>query len=182
MKKLLAIFALFLALAAAYYGVWRYRMADDVARVTATIDYHNTEFRKHNRWITFKADAVNAAGFPFHGHVHVKRPTLTFIWGDETYGVSLPYADFTLRDAASGTYAVRYAPSVEAVYAKSQQALEEYGVTPHEKLSVLMRAQGEILKAKQVADAPTPKEPKPPTPKEPKPPTTKEPKPPTTKP
>ncbi len=43
--------------------------------------------------------------------------------------------------------------------------------------------QGEIVKAKQFANAlpPTPKEPKPPTPKEPKPPTPKEPKPPTPK-
>jgi|GEM_PF-1092287 len=63
-------------------------------------------------------------------------------------------------------------------------------------IELLMRAQGEIIKAKRFADAapPTPKEPRPPTPREPKPkdptqptpkdpmqPTPKEPKPPITK-
>jgi len=143
MKKLLTIFALLLILTTAYYGVWRTMLADDVARIEATIAYHNTEFRKANRWVTLKADSVTASGFPFRARVMVKRPTMTFVWGEETYGVSLPWAELSLSDAASGTYAVTYSPTVEAVYAKSGQGPEEYIVTPRETLAVLLRAQGD---------------------------------------
>ncbi len=70
--------------------------------------------------------------------------------------------------------------------AQSPDATKEVGDDRTAAVELLMRAQSEIIKAKQFADAlpPTPKEPKPPTPKEPKPPsspTPKEPKPPTPK-
>jgi outer membrane biosynthesis protein TonB len=62
--------------------------------------------------------------------------------------------------------------------AENPDPKREFGGHRKAAVELLTRAQGEILKAKQVADAP-PKEPKP---KEPKPPTPKEPKPPTPKP
>jgi len=63
-------------------------------------------------------------------------------------------------------------------------AKKEFGGHRMAAVELLMRAQGEIIKAKQFADAvpPSSKEPKPPTQKEPKPPTQKEPKDPTTPP
>lgn len=143
MKKLFAILAFIILFIGAYYGVWHYRLSDDVARVKATIAHHNEVFRAKNRWVTLKADSVGTAGFPFSARVHVKRPTLTFVSGDETYGVSLPWAELSQRDAASGTYEVAYAPTAEAVFAKSGQGPEEYFVTPKEHLPVLMRAQGD---------------------------------------
>ena len=143
MKKFYTVLVLLLVLTGGYYGFWRYQLSDDVARVEATIEHHNAEFRKHNRWVTLKADSVSPAGFPFASRVHVKRPTMTFVWGEETYGVSLPWAELSMRDAASGTYDVTYSPTAEAVYAKSGQAPEEYSVTPKETLKVLLRAQGD---------------------------------------
>lgn len=143
MKKTVLTVAILMALLAAYYGFWRYQLADDVARVEVTIAHHNSEFRKHNRWVTLKSDGVRPVGFPFAARVRVDRPTITFVWGKETYGISLPWAELQLRDAASGTYALTYAPSFEAVYAQSGAAPEEYGVTPTPTLNILLRAQGD---------------------------------------
>ncbi len=143
MKKLMLILAILLTLTGGYYGIWRYRLADDVARIEATLDHHNREFRSHNRWVTLKADAVKPAGFPFASVVRVERPTLTFVWGEETYGASIPWVELSLRDAASGTYAVTYAATIEAVYAKNGQAPEEYEVRPEPAPALLLRAQGD---------------------------------------
>ena len=65
--------------------------------------------------------------------------------------------------------------------AENPDPKREFGGHRHEAIELLTRAQGEIQKAKQFADKPVEKEPKPLTPKEPKPPTPKEPKPLTTK-
>ena len=67
--------------------------------------------------------------------------------------------------------------------AQNPDPKKEFGGHRMAAIELLMRAQGEIIKAKQFADAapPTPKEPKPPTPKEPTTPTPKEPTTPTPK-
>jgi len=77
--------------------------------------------------------------------------------------------------------------------AQNPDPKKEFGGHRMAAVELLMRAQGEIIKAKQFADAPpkdpkpkdpkdpTPKDPKDPTPKDPKPPTPKEPKTPTPK-
>src|SRR6478752_8024187 len=70
--------------------------------------------------------------------------------------------------------------------AQNPDPKKEFGGHRMAAVELLMRAQGEIIKAKQFADAPppkdpTPKDPKDPTPKDPKPPTPKDPKPPTPK-
>ena len=65
--------------------------------------------------------------------------------------------------------------------AENPDPKREFGGHRKEAIELLTRAQGEIIKAKQFADKPAEKEPKPPTPKDPKPPTTKDPKLPATK-
>jgi hypothetical protein len=58
--------------------------------------------------------------------------------------------------------------------AQNPDPKKEFGGHRMAAVELLMRAQGEIIKAKQFADAPPPtKEPKPPPTKEPKPPTPK---------
>ena len=143
MKKLSLILVVLLGLFAAYYMVWRANLSGDVARVEATIAHHNAEFRKNNRWVTFKADSLSRAGFPFASRVYVKRPTLTFVANDETYGVSLPWVELSLRDSKSGTYTVTYPQSFQALFAKSGLAPEEYTVTLQQPMAVLVRAQGD---------------------------------------
>jgi len=67
--------------------------------------------------------------------------------------------------------------------AQNPDPKKEFGGHRMAAVELLMRAQGEIIKAKQFADAAPPtKEPKPPPSKEPKPPPQKEPKDPTTPP
>lgn len=143
MRRIFLVLAIIIGLIASYYGIWHYRLSDDVARIEATMKYHNDAFRAKNRWVTLKADSVKAHGFPFESKVRVTRPTLTFVWGQETFGASLPWADFSLRDTRTGTYDVLYSPWVEGVYARNGQAPEEYKVTPKIPLPVLMRAQGD---------------------------------------
>ena len=67
--------------------------------------------------------------------------------------------------------------------AQNPDAKKEFGGHRMAAVELLMRAQGEIIKAKQFADAapPTPKDPKPPTPKDPQTPTPKAPQTPTPK-
>ena|SRR6187549_1375770 len=67
--------------------------------------------------------------------------------------------------------------------AQNPDPKKEFGGHRMAAIELLMRAQGEIIKAKQFADAapPTPKEPTTPTPKEPTTPTPKEPTTPTPK-
>ncbi|HKO49488.1 MAG TPA: hypothetical protein VJV79_17285 [Polyangiaceae bacterium] len=61
--------------------------------------------------------------------------------------------------------------------AENPDPKREFGGHRMAAVELLMRAQGEIIKAKQFANStPKPKEPKEPTPKEPKEPTPKEPK------
>lgn len=143
MKKPVLIGLVLLAVLSVWYLVWRSMLAEDVARVKASIEYQNHQFREKNRWITFKADKVRPSGFPFHARVRIVRPTLTFVWKDETYGASFPWMDLSARDADAGSYEVTYASHLEAVYAKSGQAPEEYKVTPKEPVAVLVRAQGD---------------------------------------
>lgn len=142
-KKTGLLLLIFLVLTGVYYAIWRNALADDVERVKITIAHHNEMYRAKNRWVTLKTDDIYPVGFPFSSRVRVDRPTLTFVWGKETYGVSLPWAELSLRDAESGTYVVTYAPTLEAVYAESGQAPEEYTVTPRQTLAVLVRAHGD---------------------------------------
>ena len=143
MKKFALILAALMLLTVAYYIVWRIMLADDVARVRASITYQNDQFRAHNRWVEFKADAIYGSGFPLHAYVHVVRPTITFVWNDETYGVSLPWADFHARAESSGTYAVTYPATGQALYAKSGAAPEQYDITPAPAPALLLRAQAD---------------------------------------
>jgi len=67
--------------------------------------------------------------------------------------------------------------------AQNPDPKREFGGHRMAAVELLMRAQGEIIKAKHFADSapPTPKDPKGPTPKDPKGPTPKDPTPPTPK-
>ena len=60
--------------------------------------------------------------------------------------------------------------------AENPDPKREFGGHRREAIGLLTRAQGEILKAKQVADTPPPKDPKGPLPKDPKGPPLKDPK------
>jgi hypothetical protein len=143
MKKFLTVLAILIALVGAYYAYWRSTLSDHVARVEATIVHHNEEFRKHNRWITLKADSVEPAGFPFKAKLRVDRPTLTFVWGKETYGASFPYIELQPRNERSGSYDVLYPVPLEAVYAADGKAPEEYSVELVTPMPVILRAQGD---------------------------------------
>ncbi len=140
MKKFLFAVLGLLLFVAVYYAAWHSYIASDVARIQATLTYQNDQFRGNNRWIELKADGVYGSGFPFNAYVHVERPTITFVWSDETYGVSLAYADFHPRGESNGIYEVTYPATGQAVYAKSGQAPENYDVTPVPHMALMMRA------------------------------------------
>ncbi|MEJ0009254.1 MAG: hypothetical protein WDN72_01175 [Alphaproteobacteria bacterium] len=65
MQKFLIGLAALALLTAGWYVAWRSLLADDVARVKATITYHDAAFHNANRHLQLRADAVAPAGFPF---------------------------------------------------------------------------------------------------------------------
>jgi hypothetical protein len=111
-----------------------------------------------NRSALFVAGALSLAGAFFGGAAYAADPKL-----DEA------------TDLITKAIAVLKA-------AENPDPKKEFGGHRKEAVELLTRAQSEIIKAKQVADTPSTKDPKPPGTKDPKPPTPKDPKPPGTKP
>lgn len=125
LKLLAAAFALILA----WFGIWSLLMADDVARVKASIDHHYQQLRSVNRTMSLVADSVAASGFPFAFEITVKRATLSMVDGDETFAISIPALTMKATDSGQGTYRVTLPETIEALYAKNGQAPEQYRVT-----------------------------------------------------
>jgi len=142
-KRILIILLGALLLLGIIYGAWRWSMGDDVARIQATVDYHNKQIQTINRATQLKVNRVHAIGFPFHSRVRIEQPTLSYVFGDETYKVMLDYADFTARDSGQGSYTVDYPNLIQALYAKSGGTPENYTVTIDNHINLLMRAQGD---------------------------------------
>lgn len=128
MRSLLIIFGAIIGLIALWLVVWMLLMRADVARVEASIKYHNEAFRTANAFVNFKADDVHATGFPFRFQVAVVRPTLSMVDGDESFSVSFARVLLTPTDAGQGRYRVELPREVEALYAKSGASPEHYFV------------------------------------------------------
>jgi hypothetical protein len=142
-RKLIVILIIFLAVTFGWYVAWRAMLSADVARVKTSIAFQDQRFKTVNRFITFKANAVQPSGFPFHFRVVVKRPTLTMISGQETYAVSVDEISLTPVDSGQGRYRVSAPATVDALYAVSGGALENYRVTLSSVPALLLRAQGD---------------------------------------
>ena len=128
-----------------WYGAWHWLLADDVARVKATIDYHNTQMRAKNRAMELRVEDVYASGFPFAFRVRVEQPKFSYIVNDETYGISVDSIDLTPRDRAQGSYAVTYPSEMNVVFSISGHVPEYYTVVPDQQVALLLRAQGDSL-------------------------------------
>lgn len=129
--------------AALWFAAWYVLLTPDVARVKASIDYHDRQFKTVNRFVTFKAESVSRAGFPFHFRVKVTRPALTMIFGQETYGISTSEVMLEAADATEGRYRLRLPNPLQAVYAKDGTLPEQYTVTLSPVPPVLFRAAGD---------------------------------------
>jgi hypothetical protein len=146
MRKLLKIMAALVAAALVWLGVWFGLMASDVARVKASITYHNEAFRKKNAYVNFKADAVYATGFPFRFMVGIDRPTLSMVSGDESYSVSFAKVTLVPVDAGQGRYRVQLPHDVEALYAKDGSVPEHYFVSADVLPQLLFDAQAPTVR------------------------------------
>ena len=140
MRKLLQAAGIALVLGVAWYSIWSWMMAADVARVKASIAYQYTHLRERGQTTSFEADEVFATGFPFRYAIGIKRPTLSMVDGDETFAVSISLVTLELVDRSQGKYRVNLPASVEALYAKNGQAPEHYLVTPDTMPEVWLRA------------------------------------------
>jgi hypothetical protein len=143
MKKTIALISLLLLLVATWFLVWRSIMAPQVAQVRASIDHHYRAIKTQSPTVTLKADEVYATGFPFGFRVAVARPTLTQIWGRESYAVSLPLVVLERTDAAQGRYRAQLPATFDAMYAVEGSAPEHYEITLNAVPAVLLRAQGD---------------------------------------
>ncbi|OYW13616.1 MAG: hypothetical protein B7X02_01765 [Rhodospirillales bacterium 12-54-5] len=143
MRRAVFAFAALFLLIALWYGAWRWMVAGDVARVKATITYHNTRIKEINRATEIRTNGVVASGFPLHFRVRVEQPTLSYIWNDETYTASFDWVELTPRDSAQGSYDVTYSNVIHALYSKSGSAPELYIAVPDQPIGVILRAQGD---------------------------------------
>lgn len=143
MRSFIFIASAILLATAAWFFTWRSLMADDVAQVRASIDHHYQAIKAQNATTTLKADEVYATGFPFGFRVAVARPTLTQVWGRDTYAISLDRVELENVNTAEGRYRVTLPAKFDAMYATSGQAPERYRITLNEVLAVLLRAQAD---------------------------------------
>lgn len=132
-----------LGLAALWFAAWYVLLTPDVARVGASIAYHDGQFKTVNRFVTFKAESVGRSGFPFHFRVKVTRPALTMIYGQETYGISTSEVTLESVNKDEGRYRLNLPNLLQAVYAKDGALPEQYTVTLSPVPPVLFRAAGD---------------------------------------
>ena len=140
MKKFLILCVTILVLITAWFFTWRSMMADDVAQVRATIAHHNAAIRANTPTANFKADEVYATGFPFRFRVAVARPTLTQIWGEESFAVSFEKIELQQINSGEGRYRVHAPATFDAIYAKAGMAPERYRIALNEVPAILLRA------------------------------------------
>ena len=143
MRKLINSLLLFLFLTLAWYGFWRYEIADDVTRIKTSIDYQNQQFKTTNPTMVFKAESVTPSGFPFHFRIKVTRATLSMINGRDTYAVSIPELYLEPGDTDQGRYTLHLPPTIDALYATDGKAPENYRITPNPIPAIAIRAQGD---------------------------------------
>lgn len=148
MRQLVYAILCVMALLAVWYGGWRWVVAEDVARVKASIAYHNRQLKAVNHNIVFKADDVYPIGFPLHFRVRVVRPTLSMVSGRETFAVSFPKILLVPEDRAEGKYQLLVWHAFDALYATDGQAPEQYRITfkPEDRPQILVRAQANSKK------------------------------------
>ena len=157
MRKLLQAAGLALVLGSAWYGIWSWQMAADVARVKTSIAFQYKHLRERNQTTSLETDEVFATGFPFHYQVGIKRPTLSMVDGDETFAVSIPFVTLERVDSGQGTYRVNLPQSIQALYAKNGQAPEQYVVTSSSMPEVSLSAADATKPCGVFVGAPCPK-------------------------
>lgn len=130
MRSLLIALAVLLAVTGGWYFTWNNMMADDVAQVKSSIAHHAQAIRAVNRTAVFKADAVYASGFPFRFRVAVHRPTLSQVWGAESYAISFEKIELRRRDDTR--FDIEAPKEFDAMYAVEGSAPEQYRVALNE--------------------------------------------------
>lgn len=124
MRSALNILAALVVATLVWFGVWFYLMGEHVARVEASLHYHNERMREARPTVNLKFDSVHATGFPLRMEIAVDRPTLSMVDGTESFAVS--FERVTLAPAGEGTYQVNLPPRIESIYAKDGAAPEHY--------------------------------------------------------
>jgi hypothetical protein len=113
---------------AAWVGVWRSGMGTHVALIERSIAHYNQQFKTSSSRSTLKVSGIEAAGFPFAQRVVLRNPSISMVWGEETYAVEMSYITLALEDEREGRYRVTLAPESNALYAQPNRAPESYHV------------------------------------------------------
>lgn len=133
MRRLLQALAIAIAITALWFAVWHSMMAPHVARVEASMGYHQKRLRTVTRALQFpiamKAEKIYATGFPFKFQVAVKGFSMSMVEIDETFAISVPMITLESNDSGQGVYRVNLPNTIEALYAKQGSAPEDYIVT-----------------------------------------------------
>lgn len=142
MRNVAYAFSACVLLVAGWYLIWSHLMAGDVARVKASIDHHYQRIKTAERYVTLKADEVYATGFPFGFRVAVARPTLSQVWGTQSYAISFDHIELEKVGDDDGRYRVIAPSSFDAMYAEEGKAPEKYRVSVNAMPGLLLRAAG----------------------------------------
>jgi hypothetical protein len=142
MRKAIYAISACVLLVAGWYFLWTQMMTADVARVKASIDHHYQRIKTAERYVTLKADDVYATGFPFGFRVAVARPTLSQVWGTQSYAVSFEKIELESTGGDDGRYRVIAPSTFDAMYAEDGKAPEKYRVSVNAMPGLLLRAGG----------------------------------------
>lgn len=128
MRSLIIAIVVVLVAIGGWFVAWKSMMAADVAHVEASIKHRYEAIKAVSPHTTFKVDGVYATGFPFKFRVAVHRPTLTQIWGGETYAISFEKIELDVASDNQSLYRFKSPREFDAMYAKDGSAPEQYRI------------------------------------------------------
>lgn len=154
MMRLAAIIAVACLLAlGGIYAWWSWAVGPHIARVEASIAYHQQQLRQQDASASLSVGSVSATGFPLKQHVRLQDVTLATEWGGERYSLHVPEVLLSPVDAGEGRYRVELPPSVRAVY-RSAAIEQRYDITPDHMPALLLRAQGDSRQCMNMPGSP----------------------------
>lgn len=136
MRRLALALITLLVVTGGWFFLWKSMMSDDVALVEAAVKHHYETIKAATPTATFKVDGIYATGFPFKFRVAVHRPTLTQIWGGESYAVSFEKIEL---EKTNDRYRVIVPAQLDTMYAKDGNAPERFHITLNEVPALLLR-------------------------------------------
>lgn len=142
MKRLIILLLIALAILGAWYMSWKNGMSSHIGLIERSIAEANQRYKTNAYRATIEHGAIHASGFPFKRAVRVEAPSITMIYGKETYAIRLPELYFTLEDELLRSFQLTLPSQATALYAIEGKAPENYSIDISGVPQVWMRVFG----------------------------------------